>query len=212
MLTIEDVAAAMKTRGGFTGNYDDLVSYVKQFFDEMAYQLCDGFAVSTGYFSVHPAVGGFFENPDELRDMRKHPVSFRFRTRAPLRRIAKFIEIDLIKVKDSAFIGDFTDIETGAINESLTPGGLFSMNGFKIKIKGDNPDCGLYFVSKEDPLQRYKVKKSLSVNTSRKISGLVPDLPSREYSIEIKTQYTIGGIDLKEPRTIRSDFSVMVNA
>ena len=60
-LSIEDVCAAMKNRGGFTGNYDDLVDHVKQFFDETAYQLCDGFAVNTGYYSLHPKIGGTFD-------------------------------------------------------------------------------------------------------------------------------------------------------
>jgi hypothetical protein len=53
-LSVEQVCAALKNRGGFTGNYDDLVVYVKAFFDEAAYQLCDGYAVNTGYYSVHP--------------------------------------------------------------------------------------------------------------------------------------------------------------
>jgi hypothetical protein len=45
-LTIEQVCAALKNRGGFTGNYDDLVEHVKQFLDEVVYQICDGFAVN----------------------------------------------------------------------------------------------------------------------------------------------------------------------
>jgi hypothetical protein len=57
-LSVEEVCAALKNRGGFTGSYDDLVEHVKQFFDEAAYQLCGGFAVNTGCFSVHPNVGG----------------------------------------------------------------------------------------------------------------------------------------------------------
>ena len=53
-LTVEQVCAALKNRGGFSGDYEDLVENVKQFFDEAAYQLCDGFSVNTGYYSVHP--------------------------------------------------------------------------------------------------------------------------------------------------------------
>ncbi|MDR2393467.1 MAG: hypothetical protein LBD93_04845 [Treponema sp.] len=48
---------ALKTRGGFTCSYDDLVERVRQFLDEAAYQLYDGFAVKAGYFSLHPNVG-----------------------------------------------------------------------------------------------------------------------------------------------------------
>jgi hypothetical protein len=56
-LTIEEICAALKNRGGYTGNYNDLVEHVKQFFDELAYQLCDGFTVNTGYFSIHHECG-----------------------------------------------------------------------------------------------------------------------------------------------------------
>jgi hypothetical protein len=53
-LSVEDVCTTLKNRGGFQGKYDELVDNVHQFFDELAYQLCDGYAVSTGYFSIHP--------------------------------------------------------------------------------------------------------------------------------------------------------------
>ena len=67
-LSIEQVCAALKNRGGFSGNYEDLVENVRQFFDEAAYQLCDGYAVNTGYYSVHPNVGGTFNSVAELHD------------------------------------------------------------------------------------------------------------------------------------------------
>ena len=57
MLDIEQVCAALQERGGFTGNYDDLVFHVKCFLNEAAYQLHDGHAVNMGHFSIHPPVG-----------------------------------------------------------------------------------------------------------------------------------------------------------
>ncbi|MDR2738665.1 MAG: hypothetical protein LBB68_02395, partial [Treponema sp.] len=121
-LSVEDVCAALKNRGGFTGNYDDLVEHVKQFFDEAAYQLCDGFAVNTGYFSVHPNVGGTFDKVFEGHDTEKHPVTFRFRTRAPLRALAEHIAVEVEGLADVAgYIDEFTDIATESVNETATP-------------------------------------------------------------------------------------------
>jgi hypothetical protein len=90
-LNIEQVCAALKNRGGFSGDYEDLVENVKQFFDEAAYQLCDGFAVNTGYYSIHPNVGGTFNNTSEIHDHKKHPITFRFRTGNKLRRLIEHI-------------------------------------------------------------------------------------------------------------------------
>ncbi|MDR1218187.1 MAG: hypothetical protein LBK73_01095 [Treponema sp.] len=56
--------------------------------------MCDGFAVNTGYVSIHPNVGGTFNSVDEGHHTDKHPVTFRFRTRAPLRARAGRIAVD----------------------------------------------------------------------------------------------------------------------
>jgi hypothetical protein len=211
ILSVEQVAGALKTRGGFTGNYDDLVLHVRQFFDEMAYQLCDGFAVDTGYFTIHPNVGGAFKSPDEPPDPKNHPVSFSFHPRPLLRRLAQHIVVKVIPgERSSGSIERFLDIETGIENGKAVPGNLFSISGYRIKLKGNHPDCGIYFVSATDPSCIIKAPGPFPQNTSSKISGRIPDLPAGEYLIEIRTQYTIGGIDLKEPRASTSNFSITI--
>jgi hypothetical protein len=202
-LSIEEVCAALKNRGGFTGNYNDLVEYVRQFFDEAAYQLCDGFAVNAGYFSVHPNVGGTFDKATEGHDTGKHPVTFRFRTRAPLRALAEHIVVEVEGLADSSgYIDEFIDITTGAVNELLTPGGMFSVSGHKIKVEGDKPGVGVYFVSAADPSRRVKVEGHLAENTSSKLIGVIPALSAGAYTLEIVSQYSSGSNPLKEPRII----------
>ncbi|MDR0550762.1 MAG: hypothetical protein LBG72_01955 [Spirochaetaceae bacterium] len=58
-LSIEDICASAKNRGGFTGQYEDLVEHTHVFINEMIYQLLDGFSVQVGgYFSLHTRIGG----------------------------------------------------------------------------------------------------------------------------------------------------------
>jgi hypothetical protein len=208
VLSVEDVAAALKNRGGFTGNYYDLVEYVRQFFQEMAYQLCDGFAVNTGWFSIKPAVGGLFKSAGEGFDPEKHKVAFRYRTGALLRALAREVVIELEREADAGFIDCFTDTESGSLNEIVTPGGFFTVAGRRIKVAGDRPDCGVWFVSAARPFRRYKVEKALAENTSAKVISMVPALPAGKYFVEIKTCCTVGGYGLKEPVTIKSGFTV----
>jgi hypothetical protein len=140
-LSVEDVCAALKNRGGFTGNYDDLVEHVKQYFGGAAYQLCDGFAVDTGYFSIHPNVGDTFDKITEGHDAKKHPVTFRFRTRAPLRALAEHIVVDVEGLADvTGYIDEFTDITTGEVNDALTPGG--DVRHGRTQDKGSRRRCG----------------------------------------------------------------------
>jgi len=204
-LTVEDVAKAMVTRGGFTGNYYDLVKHVREFLDEAAYQLCDGFAVNAGYFSIHPVVGGFFAS--EREDPDGHPVRFRFRARKMLNDLTRHIVVEAEPGPDFGSIASFIDFDSGETNGRATPGGIFAVTGRKIKVTGAG-DVGLYFVSKADPPSRFKAAGNFAVNTSARVSGVVPALPAGEYRIEIKTQYTVGGIDLKEPRVVAGGFCV----
>ncbi|MDR2071079.1 MAG: DUF4469 domain-containing protein [Treponema sp.] len=211
-LSIEEVCAALKNRGGFTGSYDDLVEHVKQFFDEAAYQLCDGFAVNTGYFSVHPNVGGTFDKVTEGHDTKKHPVTFRFRTRAPLRALAEHIIVEVEGLADVAgYIDEFTDITTESVNDALTPGGMFTAAGHKIKIAGDDPEAGVYFVPADSAAATVKVTGHLAENTASKVIGVIPALDPGKWKVEIKTQFSgSGSTMLKKPRTIASAFLLTV--
>jgi hypothetical protein len=202
-LTVEQVCAALKNRGGFTGSYDDLVEHVRQFLDEAVYQLCDGFAVNTGYFSVHPNVGGTFDKVVEGHDAHKHPVTFRFRTLAPLRALAERIVVEVEGLADvQGYIDEFIDVTTESVNETLTPGGMFSITGHKIKVAGDNPEVGVYFVPEDDPAGRVKVGGHLAENTTSKLIGVIPALGAGKWKLEIKTQLSGVSVPLKEPRTL----------
>jgi hypothetical protein len=210
-LTIEQVCTTLKNRGGFTGNYDDLVEHVKQYFDEAAYQLCDGFAVDTGYYSIHPNVGGTFDKVTEAHDREKHPITFRFRTRARLRALVSHISVDVLGLADvNGYIDEFLDVTTGSVNESLTPKGIFTISGSKIKVDGDDASVGISFVLASDPTQYALVDGNLAENTPMKVIGSVPDLPAGTWKVRIVTQSPSGGKTVKEPRTIESKFSLEI--
>jgi hypothetical protein len=208
-LSIEEVCAALKNRGGFTGNYNDLVEYVRQFFDETAYQLCDGFAVNTSYFSIHPNVGGTFDKVTQGHDTQRHPVTFRFRTRAPLRALAEHIVVDVEGLADTqGYIDEFVDVSTEAVNETLTPGGMFNMSGHKIKVAGNSPEAGVYFVNEADG-SAVKVAGHFAENTASRLIGVIPPLGAGKWKAEVKTQYS-GAINapLKNLRVIESSFTL----
>ncbi|MDR0524745.1 MAG: DUF4469 domain-containing protein [Spirochaetaceae bacterium] len=203
-LSIEEVCAALKNRGGFTGSYEDLIEHVRQFLGEAAYQLGDGFSVNLKYFSVHPRIGGTWESAIEKFDPAKHKIGFGFRTLKPLRDLAERVEVLIEGVADTGgFIAEVTDVTTEAVNESLTPGGMFSIAGHKLKIAGSDPACGVYFVSAGAPVQRIPAAGPLGENSASRLIGIIPALTSGQWKIEALTQFTGSGSTLlKSPRTI----------
>jgi hypothetical protein len=206
-LNIEQVCAALKNRGGYGGDYEDLVEGIKQFFDEMAYQLCDGFAVNTGYYSVHPNIGGTFNNTTEIHDHKKHPITFRFRTGSKLRRLVEHIGVDIEGIADTGgYIDEFVDAEEEAINSHYLPGNQFIIHGHKIKAAGDDPSVGVYFVPVNDPSKTMKATR-IAENTPSKIIGVAPGTGSSPVRIEIRTQYAgASNTFLKNLRVITSGF------
>jgi len=206
-LSIEQICAALKNRGGFTGNYDDLIDYVRQYNAEVAYQLCNGFAVSNGYFSLHPNIGGSFNSENDTYDRKKHPISFHFRTLSKLRRIMQYIEVEIEGLADSnGYIGEFMDFDENSSNTLYSPGDQFALYGYKIKITGNDPAVGMYFVPVDDPSKAVKVTR-MAENTASKITGIAPQTNFTRNRIEVRTQFTgSGSSTLKTPRVITSNF------
>ena len=207
VLGIGQICAALKSKGKYTGNYDDFVNNIKKFYEETAYQLCDGYAVNTGYYTVYPNIEGTFDSVYDKHDKKKNPVGFRFKTNKRLRSLADRVKVEIAGLSDcNAFIEKYVDNDEDTVNGLLIPGNLFSIYGNKIKIAGDDPDCGVFFVSDNEPIRTVRVKR-VSENSGSKISGMVPDTIDFKSRIEIRTQYTGSTtIFLKKPRVIASEF------
>ena len=205
-LSIEKICKTMKDRGGFSGKYGDLVENVKQFLDECVYQLCDGFSVNLKYFSIHPQIGGIFASVNEAYDPQKNPVSFRFRVEKPLLDLTRHITVDILGLADAnAFIEEFIDMDREFVNSRFIPGDIFSLTGSKIKVAGDDPGCGVFFVPLEDPAKAVKARRIVE-NSASKIIGVAPDTGYTQNQIEVRTQFTGSGTLLKKPRIITGDF------
>jgi hypothetical protein len=206
-LNIDQIGAARRDRGGLTMDFEDFIDGVKQFFEEMIYQLCDGFAVNTGYFTIYPNLGGTFKSVHETPDPKTHPLTFRFHARKPLRDIAAGIHIVVEGLADvEGWIDEYRDTDEDAVNSIFIPGDQFVINGHKIKIAGDDPVVGLFFVPVDNPSAAVKVTR-LAENSSSRIIGIAPQTGHQYNRIEVRTQYSHSGSPfLKNPRVITSDF------
>jgi hypothetical protein len=118
-----------------------------------------------------------------------------------LRREIAGVEVQILGVADTAvMIAQVTDVKTGSINEMLTPNRNLRIAGAKIKIAGDNPAIGIFFVNSETG-ERTRVHSSeVVINNPSDIMIIIPELAAGVYRLEITTQFT-GSALLKEPRT-----------
>jgi hypothetical protein len=188
ILDIDKICESMKDRGGFAGKYEDLVANVKHFMDESAYMLCCGFGLNLGYFSLYPNIGGTFSSKDEERNKQKHPVTVHYRTLSKFRKMLNEVSVVVLgEATNDSTIKLFLDHDKDSVNK-YAPGNLFSITGVKIKLAGDDPDCGVFFVPVDNPEAAVKVTR-FSENSRKKISGVAPDTGYQFNRIEVRTQY-----------------------
>ncbi|GHV76375.1 hypothetical protein AGMMS49942_11960 [Spirochaetia bacterium] len=212
-LSIEETCAALINRGGYPGKLDELVSAVKQFIQELVYQLCSGFSVNTGFFSIHLKIGGSWANVSEPFDPIKHPIGLTLYTHHALREILKHITVEIDGLAPmSAWIAEVIDADTGSVNSGLNPDGDFIIKGHNIKVTKEETGCGLFLlgpilpdtVLDETPVTRF------AENTAGKVIARTPSWTAPgEYKLVIRTKFS-GGVNLKEMRTIEAPFTLTI--
>jgi hypothetical protein len=203
-LDVEQVCTEAVTRGGSDLNYDTMVDAVKAYFDEAFYQLADGFSVENDYFSIHPKIGGTFEHSNSGVDKEKNRVDFTFLKRKELRDACGRITVEIEGVAESgAYIAEVQDVYSGTTDEKLTARGVVVVLGSRIKIAGDNPDCGLYLVQMPQGAATKLTGNFVENHPSRLSIQLPSSIPAGTYRMRVITQYSAGTL-LKEPRQIDS--------
>jgi hypothetical protein len=216
-----DICMLLLERGGYEGNVDDMMHFLKYYHHEVGYQLCDGNAVNMGgYFALYPHIKGVFNSPQTGRYDMKHPLTFHFRILRKLYDLAEHIAVFIDGIAESgAAIYEFVDAESGLVNQKVTPGGQFSILGKQVKLAGDAEDrdrarerpVGVTFFSPGEPSIRVGVTKALAVNEPHRLIGINPDLlPGRPWYVEVTTRYSKSSTLLKEARTLTGDFALLV--
>jgi hypothetical protein len=206
-LNVRDICESAVARGGADINSGAMEHAVNLFHKEMAYRLCDGFSVNTGWYNASVHIKGVFTSPQEPFDHEKHHVAVEFHQGAELRKELGMVTAHILGKAESGFsINEVTDKRTGSVNDLLTPGRNAQINGAKLKVEGPDPACGIYFISEADAARTKVDPADIVENQSSHILIIVPALPTGSYRLEITTQYTgSGGKSLKAPRTVTFD-------
>jgi hypothetical protein len=220
-LSVRDICGSAVERGGADIHAAAMEHAVVLFHKEMAYRLCDGFSVNTGWYNASTHVKGVFASPADAFDPARHTVAVEFQQGAELRRELGMVGVNVMGLAEPGFfIAEVTDLRTGSVNDLLTPGRNLRITGGKLKIEEAPPPaptaqegasaaptsvCGVYFVNQADG-SRVKVDDADIVeNLIGHLLIVVPALAAGAYRLEVTTQYAGGGRPLKAPRTTTFD-------
>ncbi|MDR1948085.1 MAG: DUF4469 domain-containing protein [Spirochaetaceae bacterium] len=203
-LGVRDICESAVARGGADINAAAMEHAVELFHREMGYRLCDGFSVNTGWYAASMHIKGVFDNSAEQFDPEKHTVSAEFHQGAELRKELSRVGVSVLgKAEANFFITQVADMRTGSVNDLLTPGRNAKISGSKLKIAGEDPSNGVYFVNGPE---RLKVDPADIVeNKNAQLLVVIPPLAAGTWQLEVTTQYSGGSGLLKDPRTTAFD-------
>lgn len=200
-LDVKTICHSAVTRGGVNITAPAMQYAVEQFLKEMEYQLCNGYSVNTGSFTATPSVKGVFHSPNEDFDPQKHTLSFRFNQGESLRRRLPAVEVEIVGVADTGiYIERVIDPESGSVNKWITPCYSIRINGKKLKLAGDHPEVGVYFINQETGARIKVEEKGIITNYPSELIISVPPLETGNYELQVTTQYIKNHI-LKKPQT-----------
>lgn len=206
LLKMQDVCQSAVKRGGAGVSPVAMEYMVGLYLKEMTYCLCDGYAVDNEYFTLKPSIKGVFDSPDESFDPEKHRIKLVFLENEKLREALSGIEIQIIgPAKSNLYITQVTDVKSGAINTTLTPTYSLKISGSMLKLAGDHPDVGVYFINHETGERTKPDSTDIIQNQHSELIVRIPELIAGDYWLEITTQYTTSGIR-KQPHTTTFDF------
>lgn len=200
-LDVKKICNSAVTRGGAPTTAEAMELNTNLFFKEMAYQLCDGYSVNTGYFTVNVQIKGVFNSSAEKFNPEKHSVVFQFNQGDLLRKELANVSVEIMGVADSnLFVAEVTDVKTGSVNDLLTPNRNLKISGYKLKLVGDKPEVGVYFVNQATQASVKVDASDIVTNNPSELIVVIPGLPAGEYKLQVTNQYAVGAL-LKEPRT-----------
>jgi hypothetical protein len=203
-LNVKEICETAAARGGSDISAPAMEHAVNLWLKEMAYQLCDGYSVNTGYFNAAVHIKGNFDSPNEHYNPEKHTLLFELHQGDLLRKELETVHVDVLGVADVGIdIAQVVDAKTGSVNDLLTPGRNLKITGHKLKVVGEKPGVGVSFISQDDPEAVYLVPADdIVVNNPSEVIIIIPQLLKDTYKLKITSQFTgSGGIVLKEPRS-----------
>jgi hypothetical protein len=204
-LNIPEICNSAVNRGGAATTAEAMEHNVNLFFKEMGYQLCDGYSVNTGYFTASTLIKGVFNNPDETFNAEKHSIIFQFNQGETLRKELTNIQVDITGVGDSSItVAQVTDVKTGSVNDLLTPNRNLKIKGYKLKLAGEHPNVGVYFVNQATAERTKVAPEDVVTNNPSELVIVTPNLAIGPYTLEVASQFG-GSVLLKDPRTSALD-------
>ena len=196
--TLEDVINAMLSKGTLVTR-TDIVAVLNNFFETTEEIIEKGGMINTPLFNTSFSISGVFDGPLDAFDGSRHKLNVNVSKGTRLRDVER--KVKLVKTNPTVTLPQIQEVKdtiSNTVNERLTPNGVVEVRGYTLKIEGDHPNCGLWFVHENGTETLATI---LIENKPSKVLAMIPALPQGDYQLKIVTQHS-GSILLKTPKIV----------
>jgi hypothetical protein len=204
----EDIARAIVAARSEL-RYETILSVFNERDSIVLESLFEGSSVQDGVVHIQPTTMGLWLGSDRTVDTSKQKPHVSISPTAELREGLGLVKMEVLGVKDSvAYIGLITDAATKATDGHVTPGGILTITGDKLRIAPlDGEGLGIFFVDSQGvstPVTQ------ISQNDPKKLVVLVPNLAQGSYTLQVVTRFSNSVTLLKVARTIVYEWPIIV--
>ena len=180
---------------GTTLSRTDIIAVFNGIEEAIVDALLQGYNVNLPLFNTSFSISGVFEGPMDSFDGNRHKLNINLSKGTLLRDAEKKVKFE--KTNASAplpHIQEVKDCTTGIVNEKLTAKGVVEIRGYNLRIDGDDPEIGLWFIDEAGKETKANI---IIENKPSRIMAMIPELAAGNYNIKIVSQYSVGGNILK---------------
>lgn len=198
----QDEVIDLMTRRGTTLTRADVAAVLHVYAEVIGELTGDGSAVNTPLFNTSFSIGGVFNGMSDSFDKGRHTVSVNVSAGTALREAVKSIRTEKTEgASTDPYITEATDVVSGAVNSTLTAGGILRLTGSRLKFDASDEEQGVFLVPEGGEAVRCPV---VAENKPARVMVMIPALidPGTYYA-EIRSRFDSSGKAIKTLKTGR---------
>lgn len=182
----EDLIERMAQRGSFLSK-GTITAALSLYEDVVCDLLADGYALNTPLFNASFSMKGLFRDSDDSFTRSRHLIQVNLSPGTAIRKATAKIRVRKTAQRPVLpQLIQILDLTTGAVNTSLTRGGVLLVYGNRLKYQKDCPEQGVFLVDLQGQAFRCSF---VAENKPGKLMAVVPsDIASGSYRLEVRTK------------------------
>ncbi|MDE5797928.1 MAG: DUF4469 domain-containing protein [Treponemataceae bacterium] len=134
-------------RRGTTLTRADVAAVLQVYAEVVGEITADGCAVNTPLFNTGFSVAGVFTSMTDSFDKARHTISLNINAGTSLRAAVKSVKTEKVAGSNTEpYITEAVDVVSGAVNATLTAGGILRLTGSRLKFDASDEAQGVFLV------------------------------------------------------------------